>query len=216
MCVTSTRRAAHRLAGVAQHSGVNGRRGADKGRRIVESPGALVPEKQAAATAKITRRKLRYWDEVGLISPSVRRRLGRKVVRLYTLDEVLQLSVAGWLRDSLSLQQIRKIVRQQGVTYDSPLSELCFAEHNGEIYFQHPDGTWEANKPRGKVSSPGQYPSNASGEASTTPPTGQPGFMGGLRSAEGRSGRSPFSPAREYQFPRCRSTYGVGTTPLTS
>ena len=82
----------------------------------MESPGALVPEKQAAAIAKITRRKLRYWDEVGLISPSVRRRLGRKVVRLYTLDEVLQLSVAGWLRDSLSLQQIRKIVRQQGVT----------------------------------------------------------------------------------------------------
>jgi uncharacterized protein (DUF433 family) len=129
---------------------VNGRRGAEKGRRIVESPGALVPEKQAAAIAKITRRKLRYWDEVGLISPSVRRRLGRKVVRLYTLDEVLQLSVAGWLRDSLSLQQIRKIVRQQGVTYDSPLSELCFAEHNGEIYLQHPDGTWEANKPRGQ------------------------------------------------------------------
>ncbi len=112
---------------------------------------ALVPERQAAAIAKVTRRKLRYWEEVGLVRPSISQRLGRKIVRLYTLDEVLQLSVAGWLRDSLSLQQIRKIVRQQGVSYDSPLSELRFAEYEGRVYFQHPDGTWEGGTSLGQT-----------------------------------------------------------------
>lgn len=121
---------------------------------------ALVPERQAAAIAKITRRKLRYWEEVGLVRPSVSQRLGRKIVRLYTLDEVLQLSVAGWLRDSLSLQQIRKIVRQQGVTYDSPLSKLRFAEHEGSVYFQHTDGSWEAGKPLGQTVIPEAVPLN--------------------------------------------------------
>jgi uncharacterized protein (DUF433 family)/DNA-binding transcriptional MerR regulator len=110
----------------------------------------MVPERQAAGIAKISRRKLRYWEEIGLVIPSVSYPLGRRKVRLYTLDEVLQLSVAGWLRDTLSLQQIRKIVRQQGMAYDSPLSVLRFAEYKGEIYFQHPDGTWEAGKPKGQ------------------------------------------------------------------
>ncbi|HKE52322.1 MAG TPA: DUF433 domain-containing protein [Actinomycetes bacterium] len=112
----------------------------------------LVPEKQAAAIAKITRRKLCYWHEVGLVKPSVSHRLGRKIVRLYTLDEVLQLRIAGWLRDTASLQEIRKIVRRQGVAYRSPLSTLGFArDDDGRIYVQHPDGTWETNEPRGQM-----------------------------------------------------------------
>lgn len=118
----------------------------------MESSAVLVPEKQAATIAKITRRKLRYWHEVGLVEPSVSHRLGRKTVRLYTLDEVLQLRIAGWLRNSVSLQEIRKIVRRQEVAYQSPLSALRFAKgDDGQIYFQHPDGTWETNKPRGQM-----------------------------------------------------------------
>ena len=112
----------------------------------MESSAVLVPEKQAATIAKITRRKLWYWHEVGLVKPSVSHRLGRKIVRLYTLDEVLQLRIAGWLRDTASLQEIRKIVRRQGVAYRSPLSTLGFARGgDGRIYVQHPDGTWETN-----------------------------------------------------------------------
>jgi uncharacterized protein (DUF433 family) len=118
----------------------------------MEPSAVLVPEKQAAVIAKITRRKLRYWHQVRLVTPSVSHRLGRKVVRLYTLDELLQLRVAGWLRDTVSLQEIRKIVRRHEVAYQSPLSTLRFAKGaDGRIYFQHPDGSWETNEPRGQT-----------------------------------------------------------------
>jgi uncharacterized protein (DUF433 family) len=46
----------------------------------------------------------------------------------------------------MSLQHIRRVVehlRSRG--YGAPLREVKFATLGGEIYFQHPDGTWEGD-----------------------------------------------------------------------
>ncbi len=46
----------------------------------------------------------------------------------------------------MSLQHVQRVVehlRSRG--YQSPLRELTFATLGGEIYFQHPDGTWEGD-----------------------------------------------------------------------
>jgi uncharacterized protein (DUF433 family) len=46
----------------------------------------------------------------------------------------------------MSLQHIRRVVahlRSRG--YQAPLRELRFATLGGEVYFQHPDGSWEGD-----------------------------------------------------------------------
>lgn len=112
-----------------------------------------VSEDTAARIAGINKRRLRYWDETDVISPSVTKRLGpRSVVRLYSFQDAFEVLAAAALRDELSLQQIRKVIahlRARG--YDRPLAQLTFATgSNGELYFQHPDGEWEG------ISSPDQ------------------------------------------------------------
>jgi DNA-binding transcriptional MerR regulator len=94
-------------------------------------------------------RRLRYWDETGLVVPSIRRQLSPKnTVRLYSFRDLLSLLVVAELRTErdMSLQHIRRVVehlRFRG--YQAPLRELTFATLGQEIYFQHSDGTWEGD-----------------------------------------------------------------------
>jgi uncharacterized protein (DUF433 family) len=67
---------------------------------------------------------------------------------LYSFTDLLSLLVVTELRTErgMSLQHVRRVVehlRSRG--YQSPLRELTFATLGGEIYFQHPDGTWEGD-----------------------------------------------------------------------
>jgi DNA-binding transcriptional MerR regulator len=107
------------------------------------------PDARARQLAGISLRRLRYWEETGLVVPSVRRHLSpAKTVRLYSFTDLLSLLVVTELRTErgMSLQHVRRVVehlRSRG--YQSPLRELTFATLGGEIYFQHPDGTWEGD-----------------------------------------------------------------------
>jgi DNA-binding transcriptional MerR regulator len=93
--------------------------------------------------------RLRYWEETGLVVPSNRRQLSpQHTVRLYSFADLLSLLVVAELRTErgMSLQHVRRAVehlRSRG--HRSPLRELTFATLGGEIYFQHPDGTWEGD-----------------------------------------------------------------------
>jgi len=105
------------------------------------------PEAQAARLAKVSTRRLRYWDEKRLVGPSITRQLSeRNTVRLYDFADLLALLVVSELRTEkgMSLQHIRKVVehlRSRG--YVAPLRQLKFATIGTRIYFQHPDGSWE-------------------------------------------------------------------------
>lgn len=104
------------------------------------------PAKRAADLAGVNSGVLLYWDLTQVIRPGIHRRLGvRTNVRLYNFDDAVALLVVAELRSrGLSLQNIRKVVnhlRSRG--YRQPLSELRFATVGKEIYFQHPDGSWE-------------------------------------------------------------------------
>jgi DNA-binding transcriptional MerR regulator len=107
------------------------------------------PDIQARQLAGVSMRRLRYWEEVGLVVPSIKRRLsGHNTVRLYSYQDLLALLVVTALRTDrdMSLQKIRRVVthlRSRG--YQAPLRELKFTTVGGEIYFQHPDGTWEGD-----------------------------------------------------------------------
>src|SRR5258707_3664570 len=58
-----------------------------------------VTDKRARQLARISMRRLRYWEETGLIVPSVRRQVSPgKTVRLYGFEDLLELLVAAELR----------------------------------------------------------------------------------------------------------------------
>jgi DNA-binding transcriptional MerR regulator len=107
------------------------------------------PDAQARRLAGVSMRRLRYWEEVGLVAPSIKRRLSdHNTVRLYSYQDLLALLVVSALRTErdMSLQKIRRVVdhlRSRG--YQAPLRELKFATVGREIYFQHPDGRWEGD-----------------------------------------------------------------------
>ncbi len=123
------------------------------GRMEVREDLIALPAERAAELADVSDRRLRYWERTGLIVPEIRHSFGpRSNVRLYSFQDLVSLLVASaLLKRSFKIQQIRRVVthlRSRG--YREPLSELRFAttgnaDTPGQIYFQHPDGTWEGN-----------------------------------------------------------------------
>ncbi|MGH2810974.1 MAG: MerR family transcriptional regulator, partial [Actinomycetota bacterium] len=59
----------------------------------------------------VTKRRLDYWIQRGLVVPEISRARGRGSVRLFSFENLLEVKVAVWLRSKdVSLQLIRKIV----------------------------------------------------------------------------------------------------------
>lgn len=102
---------------------------------------------QARELAGVSRRRQRYWEEVGLVVPSLKRRLGiHRTARFYSYQDLLVLLTVSELRTErgVSLQKIRGIARHlRSRGYQAPLRELRFATLGREVYVQHPDGGWE-------------------------------------------------------------------------
>jgi DNA-binding transcriptional MerR regulator len=109
----------------------------------------------ARRLAGVSLRRLRYWEQAGLVIPSIRKRLSpRNTVRLYGFQDLLALLVVSELRTErdMSLQRIRRLVTHlRSRDYGAPLRELRFATIGREIYFQHPDGTWEGDLRPGQI-----------------------------------------------------------------
>jgi uncharacterized protein (DUF433 family) len=116
-------------------------------REVVDEQVA-VSERHAAALSGFPVRRLRAWDQRGLVQPSIKRRLSdRNTVRLYAFEDLLELLVATALLDAgRPPHQIRRVVEHlRSRSYEAPLRELRFAVSGGQIYFQHPDGSWEGD-----------------------------------------------------------------------
>lgn len=112
---------------------------------------------QAILLTGVTRRKLDYWIDTGLLSPDIEAAKGRGRVRLFSFRNLVELRVAVWLRDKVSLQLIRQIVqslRTQGE--DRPLSQVTFGvlethmarQPRGtyDVVLQREDGGWETKQ----------------------------------------------------------------------
>jgi DNA-binding transcriptional MerR regulator len=118
---------------------------------MAEAASEVLAFSDAAARrlAGVSMRRLRYWEQVGLIVPSIKKRLSpHNTVRLYSFQDLLALLVVSELRTErdMSLQRIRRLVTHlRSRDYDAPLRELRFATIGREICFQHPDGTWEGD-----------------------------------------------------------------------
>jgi hypothetical protein len=84
--------------------------------------------------AGITYRQLDYWDNTGLVSPSVRQATGSGTQRLYDLNDVVELRTIKRLIDTgVSLQRIRRVVgfiRDQGL----PMRTLTIASDGHDVF----------------------------------------------------------------------------------
>ncbi|HIE21458.1 MAG TPA: MerR family transcriptional regulator [Acidimicrobiia bacterium] len=94
---------------------------------------------QACKLTNCTHHQLRYWDRVGLVSPSVQSTGGRPGVRrLYSFRDLIALRVVKSLLDNgMSLQRVRRAwdyLRREG-DMESHLSELKLVT-DGQSIFQ--------------------------------------------------------------------------------
>ena len=101
--------------------------------RVVD--GFTVP--QAVRLTGCTAHQLRYWDQVGLVRPSVQRTEGRQgKARLYSFRDLIALKVIRSLLDGgMSLQQVRRayaFLRQAGL--DRHLSEVKLVTDGRSIF----------------------------------------------------------------------------------
>jgi uncharacterized protein (DUF433 family) len=113
-----------------------------------------VPLSGAAKLVGVSERRLVNWAEIGLVEPSVVRRISqRNTVRLYGFLDLLSLMVVReLLKQRMSTPQIKRVVahlRDSG--YERPLTELKFATEGHEIFFQHPNGTWEGDRRHNQI-----------------------------------------------------------------
>ena len=98
---------------------------------------------EAQRLSGLSARRLQYWDETDFIRPSVAARKGRGTPRLYSFRDLVQLRVAAVLRDTLSLQALRRL--KDVLDVDAPFATLSFATTaGGETVYLGPEGTPES------------------------------------------------------------------------
>jgi uncharacterized protein (DUF433 family) len=124
---------------------------------------AAFTKEQALRLTGASPRRLSYWMKTGLLTPAIQRTkgTGKVKVRLFSFANLLELRVAVWLRDTVSLQLIRKIVdrlRERGLL--NPLSSVRFGvieyplksgSSTYEVVMQMDDGRWESWRQPGQL-----------------------------------------------------------------
>jgi uncharacterized protein (DUF433 family) len=116
---------------------------------IVAQPSPAFTSDQVIRLTGVSRRRLAYWLERGVVSADVDVARGRGRVRLWSFTNLVEVRVALWLRDRVSLQLLGKVVRalrRRG--YKSPLAEVRVAvleagRRKLHVVVQGADGAWE-------------------------------------------------------------------------
>ena len=93
---------------------------------------------QASRLTGCTPRQLRYWDKIGLVSPSVQRTGGRPgVPRLYSFRDLVALRVVTSLLDGgMSLQRVRRAYQflRRNAEMEGHLSEVKLVTDGQSIF----------------------------------------------------------------------------------
>lgn len=94
--------------------------------------------KKVSRVLGISLRQLQYWDEKGIVKPSLRRASGKGTVRLYSFEDLVQLKVVKRLRENnISLIKIKKSVdflKNMLPLGMKPLEKFCFITDGDSIF----------------------------------------------------------------------------------
>lgn len=111
-----------------------------------------VSARRAASIAEITPVRLRRWETYELVGPSVTRGVGGKTVRLYGFQELVELLVVRELeRITDDVRKLHRVMNDLRREYQSPWTELRWAYDGGELFWQHPDGSWAGDRDPGQT-----------------------------------------------------------------
>jgi DNA-binding transcriptional MerR regulator len=96
-------------------------------------------------------RCLDYWDQLGLVRPSIKKSRGKGFERRYSFEDLIALRVVKKLREEgLSLQKIRSAVRRISVQSRKPLKEYLVTDGK-EFQWIRKDGKIEDLLSRGQL-----------------------------------------------------------------
>ncbi len=98
-------------------------------------------------------RQLRYWDETGVYSPEFAAEDRRQPYsRVYSFRDIVGLRTLAQLRETVPLQELRKIGNWLKRHYDAPWSALRFSLHGKTVYFADPvTGFQVSTRPTGQT-----------------------------------------------------------------
>lgn len=99
---------------------------------------------RAAALVDISVAKLATWERIGLVIPESTHIVAGRHLRVFSLGDLVELSVASQLeRSGVQVRVIRRLVEaHRNHTSERPLRELRWATSNGQVYVGFDDGTW--------------------------------------------------------------------------
>jgi uncharacterized protein (DUF433 family) len=102
---------------------------------------AFTVEHAARATG-VSERRIRYWDQTGVLTPSLASGgKGAPFGRIYSFRDLVGLRTLKELRDTygLTLQELRRVGERLQRLYDAPWSSLRFSVEGGHLYFHGPE-----------------------------------------------------------------------------
>jgi DNA-binding transcriptional MerR regulator len=92
------------------------------------------PDTQARRLAGVSMRRLRYWEEVGLVVPSIKRRLSEhNTVRLYSYQDLLALLVVSALRTERNMFRKTRQHDQRQIDRAVRAQETCERDHRAPV-----------------------------------------------------------------------------------
>lgn len=97
---------------------------------------------QAARVAGVSERRVRYWDETGILSPSLAHEKPRTPYgRIYSFRDLVGLRTLADLRDrfNVPLQTLRAVGQRLRCHHETPWSELRFVVDGNHLYFRDPE-----------------------------------------------------------------------------
>lgn len=98
---------------------------------------------KAAKIAGVTPRHLAAWELAGLVRPSVSEKVGNRTVRVYGLDDLVELLIVTQLRQAgAAVDAIRHVVEGNLDQTPRPLSEMRWGVEDGRIYVSADGETW--------------------------------------------------------------------------
>ncbi len=97
---------------------------------------------QASRVTHIPERRIRYWDNTGILGPSLANKEDRGAYsRIYSFRDLVGLRTIGVLRDrfGVSLQCLRAVTERLKKHADTPWSELRFSVSGRHLFFRDPE-----------------------------------------------------------------------------
>lgn len=103
-----------------------------------------VATRKAAWIVGVSTQRLAAWDTHGLVSPGVSEPGASRMVRVYSVDDLVEAVIVKTLeRRGHSLRQIHRVMKaHRSEEAPRPLKHLKWATDAGKIYVQYADGSW--------------------------------------------------------------------------